>query len=488
MKKITKIEITSSTVAIFLGIFILVNFQYVTSFLIVLTGIIVFLTFLLKKEWLLYSIVLVLFLEGYVFSFYFFGARIRIVQVLEVISICCLLLWLLVGKSRLKKTPIDFPLRCYILVNFIAIVNAAWIARSVKIAILLLSLATLYYVIINLLTSRKIFDRAFNLLLYIGFMEIIYGLYQVLAGMSNYAFGSNLPVGYLGVVHKEYIGSPWGRPYGTLQEPDVYGAVCLFYALVFISLHYSKIKEKRKFYFYGMIISLLGLFFSFVRAAWVGFIAGTIFLLFYKYKSKLSKLNLTLYIKKTSFFVFILLFGILLSPSLRTILRERFYPVYSGAQLSSENVRFQQMKTSFRFFLRRPLIGNGPGSAAFNYLVEERGEEYAKDIIKDKISLGRSGGFNPSIIATVLEDTGIVGLILFLILIGKILSYNLKMIPLIDSNYSLKALGLFGGLIGLFVSFLFSQFFWMPFTWVFIAFNITVLRLGVSKENDATKS
>jgi len=465
------------------GIFFLSTFmslypQYAIIVLFLLGGFIVFLTFLLKKNWLLYAIILTLFLESKIFSFYLFGARIRILQILEVIAVCYFFLAVSLGRIRLKKTPLDFPLWCYILINFIALANTVWIARSAKIAILLFSLIILYYVIINFLSTQEIFDKAFNLLLYTGIIEIIYGLYQVLAGMSNYIFGFNLPVGHLGIIHKDYIGSPWGRPYGTFVEPDWYGAVSMFFAIVFISLYYSKIKEKKRFYYYGMVISLLGLFFSFVRAAWIGFVVGAMTLLFCRYRTKLSRLNLSLYITRISFFVAVLVIAILMSSTLRTILRERFYSAYTGSRIGLENIRVQQMKTSFKAFLKHPILGNGPGSSAFNYLAEEYGEEYAKNIIKVEMSLGISAGFNPSIITTVLEDTGIIGLIIFIILVYKITHYNYKKIQLINNQYAIVATGLFGGLTGLFTSYIFTQGFWIPFTWVFLAFDIISLKLG----------
>ena len=44
-----------------------------------------FLILLLKRDWTIYTIIIVLFFEGYVFSFYVFAARIRAVQIVEVI-------------------------------------------------------------------------------------------------------------------------------------------------------------------------------------------------------------------------------------------------------------------------------------------------------------------------------------------------------------------------------------------------------------------
>lgn len=460
------------------GIFIFLYSHYNFVLLFFLVGILIFSIFLLNRTFLIYGILLTLFLEAHVFSFFLEDVRIRISQLLELIAIFCIFLAASIRKTYLRKTPLDFPLWSYILVNFISLSNAVWIRRSIKIALLLFSLSLLYYVVVNLINSPKVFDRAFNFLLYIGVAEIIYGLYQVLAGMLNWLFNLNLPIGHLGMVHTRFIGSKWGRPYGTFVEPDWYGIICMFYALIFLTLYYSTLKE-RKFYFSGMVISLLGLFFSFVRSAWLGFIGGAIFLLIHKKKCKLLKLSLSLYIKNTLILLFLLSIATLLFSPLRVILKERFFSNYSGSRISLENVRAKQMIMSFKAFLKHPMLGNGPGSACFDYLAEEYGEDTALEMINNGEVDQRSCGFNPGIITTVLEDTGLIGLILFLIFIRSIISYNFKMIPFLSDDYSLKTLALLGGLVGLFVSYLFTQGFWLPFSWVFLAFNISAIQNGL---------
>ena len=236
-----------------------------------------------------------------------------------------------------------------------------------------------------------------------------------------------------------------------------------------------------------MIVSLLGLFFSFVRAAWVGFGAGAIIMLFYRYKGIFTRLSFSLYIKKLSFVLLILIVTIITFPAIKNVLWERFYPTYDpGARINMKNVRVSMMKTSFNATLRNPIIGNGPGSAAFNYLVEEKGEQYAINTAKTPETSGRSAGFNPSILFTIIEDTGLLGLITFLWLVFRITKYNFRNTAFLEEKYQVIASGLFGGLTGLFVSYFFSQGLWLPFTWVFLAFNIIVLRIDVFG-NDSTK-
>jgi len=83
-----------------------------------------FLILLLKRDWVIYAIIIVLFFEAHVFSFYVFGARTRAVQVVEVIVLISLLAAIFTGKTKLKRTPIDFFLWAYISVNFVALINA----------------------------------------------------------------------------------------------------------------------------------------------------------------------------------------------------------------------------------------------------------------------------------------------------------------------------------------------------------------------------
>jgi len=440
----------------------------------ILSGATACLIFMLKRNWLVYAIVVTLFLEARTLSFYFFGARIRITQIFEIVGLFGLLLAVLIGETRLKKTPIDLALWAYIGINFIAISNAVWFARSLKIAVLLLSLALLYYLIVNLITTNDLFNKAFNLLLYMGLLEISFGIYQILAGICNVYIGTNFPIGHLGMIHESFINCPWGRPYGTFTEPDWYGVICAFYAILFITLFFSRIKEKKRLYFFGMIFSGLGLFFSFVRTGWIGFLGGFLFVSFFSHNCKLSKLSVKSFVK--GIILLGALFLILNSffPTMKVIFKSRFTVSDSVAPFGPKSPRFIAITDSMKLFLKHPIIGNGPGnySSAGTWSAD-----LDQMVAEGKLSIETR--YNPNIIATVFEDTGIIGVMLFFLLLAKIAIFNLKTIPLLHNKCQIISLGLFGGLVGLFVSYNFSTGFWIPFTWVFLAFNIASLRLRI---------
>jgi hypothetical protein len=320
------------------------------------------------------------------------------------------------------------------------------------------------------------------MLIYVGLFEIIYGLYQIFAGMLNWLLNVHLPIGYLGLIHVQYIGSPWGRPYGTFMEPDWYGAVCMFYVLLFSVL--SCIDSKRRlFYIFSLNISMLGLFLSFVRAAWLGAALGILFLYLYILKHKSVKLNIYSYLRNLRFFLIILLLMVTISPHLRVILKERFHPTYdTGASLNISNARIVLMQNSVKAASKSILIGKGPGSSGFHYLACEKGVDKAKELTKGKATLNRGAeGFDPSLISTVFTDTGIIGLIVFTLLVLSFIFTNLKIIPLLIGESQLIGLGLFFGICGLLISYIFSQGLWIPFTWVFLAFNMASLKVGLKE-------
>ncbi len=437
--------------------------------------------FLVKKDWLIYAIIAPLFLEADFFSFHFFGARIRIIQIIEIVALICLIVRVTMSVSKLKKTPIDAPLCGYILINFAAIINAPSIIRSLKIAVLLLSLALLYYIIVNLIDSKELFKKAFNLLLYIGLAEIIYGLYQVVAGMFNYYLGIGLPVGHRGIMHAGFINSPWGRPYGTFVEPDWYGAISMFFSLLFISLYFSRLREKKKFYLFGMVISILGMFLSFVRASWIGFLGGIFVLLLLKHKVKLSRINVINFSKFLLCLVVSFLILIILIPATIDIFGTRV-ALTGVAGVGATNVRFVQMRHSINLFLNSPILGNGPG--CFSVLgIWGHNEEYYNQLVREGL-ISIESRYDPSIVTTVLADTGILGAFFFIILLFSFFKYNLLTIPKIGGFYQVVSFSLLGGIVGLFISYIFTQGFWLPLTWVFLGFNISAIKIGVLEKKE----
>ena len=129
--------------------------------------------------------------------------------------------------------------------------------------------------------------------------------------------------------------------------------------------------------------------------------------------------------------------------------------------------------SSFQSFLKNPILGNGPGSL----IVKEETEEYYEAIESGhRYLIGL--GYEPNLIISILNDTGIIGLLFFLLLFLSYVKFNLRSIPRLETRFQIINFALFGGILGLFISYLFTHGLWMPFTWVFLALNIAGIKLA----------
>lgn len=122
-------------------------------------------------------------------------------------------------------------------------------------------------------------------------LQALWGMFQFL---NQYAPGfkylglashnpENLGVSVVETIGADGLGRRWLRAYGGLDHPNILGAVLalglLLALIVFIQKHFSSGKKegKQKFYpleYLFLLILTGGLFFTFSRAGWLGFLAG----------------------------------------------------------------------------------------------------------------------------------------------------------------------------------------------------------------------
>ena len=468
-------------------------------------------------------LVVAVFFEGAGYSFQAMGVRVRSVQVLEIVFLGFLgVLWLL-GKWRWQKSPLDFWLLAYLSINFIAIFNSQWKARSVKIFLLFVSLAILYWLVYQLLRTAKDIFLAFYVFLAMGTLQVLFGLYQVLAGALNHYRGWRLPIGYAGIVQREFINSVWGRPYGTQVEPDFYGAICMVFALIFIILYFSKSGISKRWLLAGMFVSMLGLYLSFVRTSWLVFLLVLPILPFFK-----KKLSFFRFTWKSAVFIISVAVGahviaVNTVPPIKQIIQSRFgtkvlakieekvlakieekvpakieekvpakieekvpakieegtahqdLPAVrqdSSSLLNKQNVRFRMIKISLWAWRENPVFGNGPGSFAYANWRYSYGDAGARQKIAEKASPRT----NPSILFTVLEETGLLGLIVFMVIAGKILFLSFNKLTVPPTPLTPQTFALFVGLVALFLFYMLTDGLWLPLSWVFLGLNIASLK------------
>lgn len=451
-------------------------------------------------------LVAAVFFEGAGFSFSFMGMRIRSVQVLEIAFLAFLGVSWLAGKWRWRKSPLDHWLIAYLAVNLIAVANSSWKTRSLKIFLLLVSLALLYWLVFQLLASARGFRLAFHAFLLVGFLQVLFGLYQVAAGALNHYRGWTLPVGHLGTVHREFINSVWGRPYGTQVEPDFYGALCMVLALIFFALFFSAPNRERRWWLAGALVSLAGLYLSFVRTAWLVFLPAFALLVVLRKRWPFLKADWKRFALVVASIIGLHLAAVQAIAPLRAIHdfrfasvtappRERALPgpglqagreklpgpgVRAGKEtlpgsdqhFGGENIRFDFMKIAWRAFLRSPILGNGPGSFAYSKWESRWGAAATRE----KIRNNAFASTDPNLPLTVLEDTGLIGFFLFMVIAFRFCRLNFTGIAVTGAPPAPQALALFVGLLALFATYFMTSGFWLPLTWVLLGLNIAALK------------
>lgn len=302
-----------------------------------------------------------------------------------------------------------------------------------------ISIGIFLYFTFIILVKNSDFKLIYNVLLLGGLMQLIIGIIQLIAGIFTveniYNFNSI-------VQHLDLV--PYGRPFGTFVEPDYYGAICTFFIFIFLGEYFKKFSKVS--YFTASFFLLL-LFYGGVRASIIGFVISLIFLLYHlrdKLRtSKIEKILLfySLVISIPIFYNTFIRFSYFLKPEFWT----------EGLM----NPRVLQMGMSFSQFLENPIFGNGLN--AYRFL----GSQYS-NIVEDWMPDWVISGFDPSLLTSILNDTGIIGFSLFMIFL--IYYFRKIIINNFESN-----IFVFCAILSLMISYLFTNGLPFVFTWVFIA-------------------
>ncbi len=281
----------------------------------------------------------------------------------------------------------------------------------------------------------------YNLLLLSGFFQLFLGLIQVILGFLTYANFYNFDI-Y--IQHLDYV--IFGRPFGTLVEPDFFGAISSFFAFLFLKEYIS---TKSNIYYYSFLLSFLLLFYGGVRAAIISFILSFIYLLYYFRKDIKMNLKESLII----FYSFLFLSPLFFSTILRFsyLFRTEFWTE------GINNPRILQLGVTFAQFLESPIFGNGLNAYMF-----------LGDFYEDAIKIGQPNwvnqGYDPSLITSLLNDTGIFGFSIFVLFIY----YYFKNLSI---NLNSRNIFVFCAISSFLTTFLFTNGLILHFTWVFLAFS-----------------
>ena len=302
-----------------------------------------------------------------------------------------------------------------------------------------ISIGIFLYFTFIILVKNSDFKFIFNVFLISGIIQLIIGIFQLIAGISTIENVYNLSSF---VQHLDLV--PYGRPFGTFVEPDFYGAICTFFVFIFLGEYFKKFS---KVSYFAALFFLLLLFYGAVRASIIGFVISLIFLLF-NLKDRLRTTTIERILLFYSFIISIPIFY-------TTFIRFSYFIRPDFWSEGFMNPRVLQMGVSFSQFLESPIFGNGLN--AYRFL----GTQYS-NAVEDWMPDWVISGYDPSLLTSLLNDTGIIGFSLFM----TFLYYYFRTILIKNFESNIFA---FCAILSLMISYLFTNGLPFVFTWVFIA-------------------
>lgn len=220
-----------------------------------------------------------------------------------------------------------------------------------------------------------------------------------------------------------------GAVHPFFNDHTSYGAILAFFIpSIFIFITNTKISKKWNILlFFILVILCLGLFFSYTRAAWLSFIIALCFGIFLKMKFNFKHLILF----SILFFGLIFVFQDKLISSQESS-NSIFTHLQSSSNIStdaSNMERINRWNCALKMFNEKPIYGYGPGTYQFEYSAFQDPDD--KTIISTKFG---DGGNAHSEYLSALSETGLIGFLIFVLLVFIIFFKGIKLYYELNCN------------------------------------------------------
>jgi len=348
--------------------------------------------------------------------------------------------------------------------------------KSIK-QIVQLSLMILVYflLIIYLNTETKIY-KVFNVLLFTGLIASVYGLYQFIGYYLGLP-GTNLFNSNVGFATAEnsklFLGSSFTdllRIRATAPEPAMFGNFLLCVIPIQTSLVLSKYSIKKRNYVY-LLIMLVAFLLTFSKGAFLALFVSLLIVIKYinqnqDYKRMLFKLFLIILFIAL---VFSGLISFFLNTSLLSaigFIGDRMYQIINPNDISNLT-RLSSYIAAIKMILYFPIFGVGFGNFGFYYF------QFSPSL---NIPEHFYWPVSNNIYLNVFSELGLIGIILFMLIIIFLLRESKSLINLTknDIYWHTISIGLFASLIGILIQFFTISSFNYPHVWFIIASIISI--------------
>ncbi len=290
-------------------------------------------------------------------------------------------------------------------------------------------IAAFYFVATQLFRNKDNAQRYFSYYAYGLIIVVIYALYR------HVTYG----------IFDEKIAHWSANPF--YKDHTSYGAILAFYIPPIVTMTFFKANSTRKKFAFSVIlfILILGIIFSYSRAAWVSLIVAFGIWAIIKLRIKLWVI--------VSGVVVLGLFAVLLGPGLvrnlesnkqdsSTNLAKHVQSISNISTDASNLERLNRWNCAIRMFKQKPFFGWGPGTYMFSYAPFQISSE--KTIIST--NQGNMGNAHSEYLGP-LSEQGVLGSLFFLLIIITTISTGIRVIKK-TNLYELRSLG-FAALLGL---------------------------------------
>jgi len=299
-------------------------------------------------------------------------------------------IYLLFRKQTRQLDKLDYWVLAYVAINYISSAFGSSEPSTTLRWALQNNLAVLPYFLIRFLVQDlRTLGKAFRILLGVGIVEAAYG---ILCYASHHALGTTggMEIGaYLFDV---------AAPYGSMYEPNLFGAYTGACAVLFLSLYLGE-EQRRLRSLVGFLLASFATVLSFSRAALFALVVAICFILWkarQPQKGRRSKVAILV-------LAFVLALGVG-TTAIGGVLHERITELLSQG-LKEETVlgRFLVIQDALQEVPKHPLLGSG--TASFNLSFDWA--RYIPEWTSDKTWIGNAP-------LRILHDTGLIGVTAFL--------------------------------------------------------------------------
>jgi O-antigen ligase len=390
-------------------------------------------------------------------------------QVVTLILALVVFLFVISGKRSAVTTSLDWLLIAYLLLNVLSsLVHAPDLRTSLQRCLMLAITIGAYFVGTQLIRTPKIVSKVIVLLIVCGVVEAFYGI------LSVYLLTKGVNIGGAYVATGDIYAT------GTFLEGNIFGSFQMMIALILMSFLFSGTFTPEKIWLLlALVVVLIASLMSFTRAAWLGFLMGSMSYVVFNRRKILLRVSKHLSVLLAAV-LFFLIAGYSVSAfisrgsvSLLDRYSERVNRLLDYSS-GTGSARVEAWKHSIHFWKRNPILGNGTDSIK----VVAKGS---------RMPIFGGDYWIPSSLILVLHDTGIIGLLCFCAIQIAFL-WNVRKASKRATNPYDQALleGFFAAFVGVQFAYFFTNAFWLIFIWVFMAIGISCARLVPKVSADAS--